>query len=159
MSHSAIINVQYSPLITADEMTHEITKFGKDYISVCLEENSLAVKGLAPFYNSSMKYMSHINAMDAICLSLNSFSSAIDLGWATGTAGRTMQGFMHIVNLFVDEGVENGNVNHSIMGEFYLIKIGGEDIFESDLMRRRLIRSVLGKSLVALKSSQGFIVL
>ena len=45
------------------------------------------------------------------------------------------------------------------IGELAIIKIGGEDIFESDLMWRRLIRSVLEQSLAALKSSEGFIIL
>lgn len=74
-------------------------------------------------------------------------------------AARASQGFMHVASLFVDEGVENGNVNHSIMGESSLTKIGAEYIFYSDLFWRRLIRTMLEQSLVALRSSQVFILL
>ena len=70
-----------------------------------------------------------------------------------------MKEFMDVVNPYVDEAVENGNVNHSFVGEFVHVKLRGEDIFETDLTWIRLIWSVLEYSPATLRSYQGLILL
>ena len=59
------------------------------------------------------------------------------------SGGKKYRSRFDAVDVHVDEAAENGNVNHSFVGEFVHVKLRGEDIFENDLTWIRLILSVL----------------
>ena len=56
------------------------------------------------------------------------------------------------------ESVENNISNNKLINKFVFEFILDEDIFDSDLIWRRLIRSVVQQSLANLRSSQGLII-
>ena len=56
------------------------------------------------------------------------------------------------------ESLENSISNNRLISKFVFEFILDEDIFDSDLIWRRLIQSVVEQSLANLRSSQGLII-